>query len=129
MYKLDAINLCVCIGCCLAIFEYYLIKVIAILWFVIRFVVCFVMLVFALIGSYWVCYFILVATLDTTKDEITSAGFYRRRSGMYIIDQDQGQTRTSTKASHPNACCYYTYHYQSCMFLPLKFYQNLVIKN
>ena len=58
-----------------------------------------------LIGSDCVFIFILVPTLDTDEDEITSAGLYRRRSGSYDVDQDQGQTRT--KASHPDACCYY----------------------
>ena len=44
----------------------------------------------------------------------------------HLIAQDQGQTRT--KASHPDAYCYTTCPYLSCMFLPLKFYQNLIIK-
>ena len=70
--------------------------------------------------------FILVTRLDDDEDEISSAGFYWRRSGLSNIAQDRGQTRT--KASHLDACCYYTYHYLSCMFLPPKFYKNLIIK-
>ena len=64
---------------------------------------------------------LLFTTLENEEEEFAEEGYYNT-----CLFQDQGQT--STKASHPNACCYYTYHYQSCMFLPLKFYQNLIIK-
>ena len=47
---------------------------------------------------------------------------------IFIPAISKSRTRTSTKASHPDDCCYITYHYQSCMFSLLKFYKKLVNK-
>ena len=69
-----------------------------------------------------VCLSFLVATLDNDVEEVTIAGFYWKKIRIYYIAQDQGQTKT--KASHPDACCYITYHCLSSMVLLLKFYKN-----